>query len=117
MLIEVLKSKIHRAKVTDSNLDYEGSFSIDKSVMKKAGIFPFEAVEIYNITNGSRIKTYAIEGKKGEFCANGAAAHLIKKDDIVIICSYAYIDLKKQKKHKPIIIKMEKKTGSQKKGC
>lgn len=117
MLIEILKSKIHRATVTDANLDYEGSFTIDKSIMKKAGIFPFEAVEIYNITNGSRIKTYAIEGKKGEFCANGAAAHLIKKGDIVIICAYAHIDSKKQKKHKPIIIKMEKTKSSQRKGC
>ncbi|MFB3851689.1 MAG: aspartate 1-decarboxylase [Acidobacteriota bacterium] len=117
MLIEVLKSKIHRAKVTDANLDYEGSFSIDKSVMKNAGIFPFEAVEIYNITNGSRIKTYAIEGKKGEFCANGAAAHHIKKGDIVIICAYAHIELKKQKKHKPVIIQMDKKNDSQRKGC
>lgn len=117
MFIEVLKSKIHRARVTDSNLEYEGSFSIDKDIMKKAKIVPFEAVEIYNVTNGSRLKTYAIEGKKGEFCANGAAAHHIKKGEIVIICTYAIIDKKKLSKHKPIIIKMDKKGDSQKKGC
>lgn len=108
MLIEILKSKIHRVKVSDSNLEYEGSFSIDKEVMKNAKILPFEAVEVYNITNGSRIKTYAIEGKKGEFCANGAAAHLIQKGDLVIICSYCLIKEKKAKKFKPIVIKMDK---------
>lgn len=108
MFIEVLKSKIHRAKVTDSNLEYEGSFSIDKEIMKKAKILPFEAIEVYNLTNGSRIKTYAIEGKKGEFCANGAAAHLIKKGDLVIICSYCLLKEKKVKKYKPIVIKMDK---------
>ncbi len=116
MFIEVLKSKIHRAKVTDANLEYEGSFSIDREVMRSAKIAPFEAVEIYNVTNGSRLKTYAIEGKKGEFCANGAAAHLIKKGDIVIVCSYALIDKKKAKKHKPVIVKMDKNKNSQKKG-
>lgn len=117
MFIEILKSKIHRVKVTDANLDYEGSFSIDSTIMKKAKISPFEAIEIYNLTNGERIKTYAIEGKKGEFCSNGAAAHKVRKGDIVIICSYALIEEKKAKKFKPIIIKYDEKTKTKKKGC
>ncbi len=117
MMIEMLKSKIHRAKVTDANLDYEGSFSIDQKVMKEAKILTHEAIEIYNVTNGERIKTYAIKGKKGEFCANGAAAHKIRKGDIVIICAYALIDEKKAKKFKPTIVNLCPDKKSRDKEC
>jgi aspartate 1-decarboxylase len=77
MLITVCKSKIHRATVTEANLDYEGSITIDSDLMKAADIIPFEKVHVVNITNGNRLETYAIEGKSGSgiICLNGAAAH------------------------------------------
>lgn len=85
----MLKSKIHRARVIDSNLHYEGSISIDKELMKKANLYPFEKVEIYNITNGSRPSTYVIESNEpGMIRVNGALARLILPDDLIIICSY-----------------------------
>ena len=108
MVIEMLGSKIHRARVTDSNLDYEGSFTIDSSIMKRAGILPFQSVEVYNITNGARLKTYAIEGEPGSgiFCANGAAAHQIRKGDIVIICAYVQLDASEAASFRPTILRI-----------
>lgn len=90
----VLKSKLHRATVTDANLEYEGSVTIDKNLMEHADIWPFERVEIYNIDNGARFATYAIEGKPGagDICINGAAAHLAKPGHKVIICTYMEVD-------------------------
>jgi aspartate 1-decarboxylase len=87
----MMKSKIHRAKVTDSNLGYEGSITIDEALMEKANIIPYEAVDIYNVTNGERFSTYAISGERnsGVICINGAAAHKGRKDDIIIIATYA----------------------------
>ena len=86
----MLKSKIHRATVTDATLNYEGSITLDPILMKKANIIEFEKVHILDVTNGSRLETYAIKGEKnsGQVCINGAAAHLIKIDDLVIIASY-----------------------------
>ncbi len=86
-----MKGKIHRATVTDSNLDYQGSITIDEGLLEKSGIVPFEQVDIYNITNGERFTTYAIVGPRdsGVICINGAAAHKAKKGDLVIIVSYA----------------------------
>jgi aspartate 1-decarboxylase len=108
MAIEVLRSKIHRARVTDANLDYDGSFTIDSEIMKLAGILPYQAVEIYNVTNGSRLKTYAISGEPSSrtFCANGAAAHHIRKGDIVIICSYAFIEENEALNFSPVVVKV-----------
>ncbi len=86
----MLKSKIHRARVTEGNVDYEGSITIDKSLMEAADIIPYERVEVLDINNGVRLSTYAIEGERdsGEICLNGAAARLIDKGDIVIILTY-----------------------------
>lgn len=86
-----MKSKIHRARVTDSNLGYEGSITIDSVLMEKANIIPYEQVDIYNVTNGERFTTYAIRGEQnsGVICINGAAAHKGRKDDIIIIVTYA----------------------------
>ena len=86
----MLKSKIHRARVTDVNVAYEGSVTIDETLMKAADILPYERVEVLNINNGARFSTYAIEGEKdsGQICINGAAARLAAKDDIVIILTY-----------------------------
>jgi len=86
----MLKSKIHRARVTDCNIDYEGSITIDVDLMKAADILPYERVEILNVHNGARFSTYAIEGNpgSGDICLNGAAARLASKGDIVIILTY-----------------------------
>jgi len=102
----MLKSKIHRATVTDANIDYEGSVSIDESLMEAAGIFPFEQVHIYNITNGERFQTYVIKGGrgKGDVCINGAAAHLAEKGHIIIIASYAGMEEKEAGGHQPVLV-------------
>ena len=84
----LLKSKIHLATVTDANLNYEGSLSIDVDLMKEADLVEFEKVDIYNINNGKRLSTYVIPGKKREICLNGAAARLNQVGDKVIIASY-----------------------------
>lgn len=88
----MLKSKIHRAHVTETNINYEGSITIDKKLMEEADILPYERVEVLNLNNGARFDTYAIEGSKGEICINGAAARLAIKGDIIIILSYCYVD-------------------------
>lgn len=86
----MLRSKIHRARVTQCNVDYEGSITIDKSLMEAADILPYERVDVLNINNAARFSTYVIEGKRdsGKICLNGAAARLVAKDDLVIILSY-----------------------------
>ena len=104
MILNVLKSKIHRAKVTGSDLNYEGSIAIDKKLIKAANLNKFERVEIYNINNGERFATYVIEGKDGEISLNGAAARLVQKDDLIIIACYAQIDEEKIKSFKPKIV-------------
>ena len=88
----MLKSKIHRARVTETNIDYEGSITIDKELMEEADILPYEQVQVLNINNGARFTTYAIEGEKGEICLNGAAARLAVKGDIVIILCYRHLE-------------------------
>jgi aspartate 1-decarboxylase len=86
----MLKSKIHRARVTRCNVDYEGSITIDKELTEAADLLPYEKVDVLNINNGARFHTYVIEGERGsgEICLNGAAARLVAKGDIVIILSY-----------------------------
>ena len=86
----MLKSKIHRARVTDGNVGYEGSITLDKKLMEAADILPYEQVHILNVNNAARFHTYAIEGKEnsGEVCLNGAAARLVARGDIVIILTY-----------------------------
>jgi aspartate 1-decarboxylase len=99
----MMKSKIHRATVTDSKLHYEGSITIDGLLMEKANIIPYEQVDIYNVTTGERFTTYAIKGEKGSgtICVNGAAAHKAKKGDMVIIASYGHYDEKELSAFKP----------------
>ncbi|HXY73742.1 MAG TPA: aspartate 1-decarboxylase [Dehalococcoidales bacterium] len=84
----MLKSKIHRATVTDCNVNYEGSITIDRKLMEAADILPYEQVHVLDVNNGIRLTTYAIEGEAGEVCLNGAAARLVSKGDIVIILTY-----------------------------
>lgn len=90
----MLKSKIHRARVTETNINYEGSITIDKKLIEEADILPSEQVEVLNLNNGARFTSYAIEGKRdsGEICLNGAAARLAIKGDIVIILTYCQVD-------------------------
>jgi aspartate 1-decarboxylase len=88
----MLKSKIHRAHVTDANIDYEGSITIDKELMQEADILPYEQVHVLDINNGARFTTYAIKGERGEICINGAAARLVTKGDIIIILSYCHVE-------------------------
>ena len=89
----MLKSKIHRARVTNGNIDYEGSITIDKKLMEEANILPYEQVQVLNVNNGARFSTYAIEGNEGsgEICLNGAAARLVVKGDTIIILSYCHV--------------------------
>ena len=102
----LLKSKIHRATVTEADLDYEGSVTIDAELMRKANILPYEQVDVLNITNGHRLTTYAIEAapESGEICINGAAAHLVSPGDLVIIVSYAEYDERELQEYRPRII-------------
>ena len=87
----MLKSKIHRARVTRVNLDYEGSITIDEKLMDEADFLPYEQVQVLNTNNGARFTTYAIEGESGEICINGAAARLAVKGDVIIILSYCHV--------------------------
>jgi len=102
----MLRCKIHRARVTDSNVDYEGSVAIDSELMETAGILPYEKVEIYDITNGNRLQTYAIPAGRGngEVCINGAAARLAKKGDLVIIASYSVMEEDEALAHRPVLV-------------
>ncbi len=106
-MIEILKSKIHKAQVNSTNIDYEGSITIDKSLCIKANLREFEKVDVYNITNGKRFTTYVIYGKKNEIQINVVVAKLCEKGDLVITASYVLIDLKEYKTLKPKVIIMK----------
>lgn len=105
------KSKIHSATVTDANLNYIGSITIDKKLLEAADMLPFERVQIVNLHNGSRVETYVMEGKSssGTICMNGAAARWAHRGDKVIIISYGLMDIKEAKANKPIIIFVDEK--------
>ncbi|AQW81241.1 aspartate 1-decarboxylase [Campylobacter pinnipediorum] len=109
MTIEVLSSKIHRAVVTDANLNYVGSISIDTELIKAAGLCQWQKVEILNVNNGERFSTYVINGKKGEICLNGAAARKVCAGDVVIIVAYASMKPKKAKEFKPTVVFVNEK--------
>ncbi len=104
------KSKIHRATVTQADLDYEGSVSIDEDLLEAAGIWEYEAVHIWNITRGTRLQTYAIKGARGSgtICINGAAAHLMKPDDLVIIATFAELEESEARAHKPKVVLVDR---------
>jgi len=101
MIIEVLKSKIHRATVTGAELEYTGSVTIDRELCAAVGLHPWEKVDVLDIDNGARLTTYVILGESGEICLNGAAARLVRKGDRVIIVSYAQIDETEAASHQP----------------
>jgi aspartate 1-decarboxylase len=113
MLREILKSKIHRATVTDANLNYTGSITIDPVLMRLADVREYEKVHVVNINNGARFETYAIVGKpeSGEVCVNGAAARLVHVGDIVIIMTFAHLDEKELEAHSPKVLKVDAKNA------
>jgi len=102
----MLKSKIHRATVTDANIDYEGSITIDSKLMKTADILPYEKVQVVDLSNGERLETYAIEADadSGTICLNGAAARLVQKGDKIIIMSYMTMDEQQAEKYSPKVV-------------
>ena len=106
MLIEVMKSKIHCARVTEANLNYVGSITIDEDLMDAANLIAGEKVAIVNNNNGERFETYIIKGERGSgcICLNGAAARKVQVDDIVIIMSYALMDFEEAKNFRPSVI-------------
>ena len=106
MNIEVLKSKIHRVKITEAELHYVGSIAIDEDLMDAANLIEGEKVQVVNINNGERLETYVIKGERGSgvICMNGPAARRVQVGDIVIIISYASMDFEKAKQFKPTVI-------------
>jgi aspartate 1-decarboxylase len=106
----MLKSKIHRATVTEANLHYEGSITIDRMLMDAAGLIEFEQVHVYDIDNGNRFSTYVIAGEPGSgiICLNGAAARMASGGDLVIIACYAVYDEKELKDFRPTVVYVDK---------
>ena len=106
MKIEMLYSKIHRATVTDANLNYVGSITIDEELMDEANLLVGQKVDIVNINNGERFSTYVIKGKRGkrDVCLNGAAARKVHPGDKIIIIAYASMDIEKAKNYKPVVL-------------
>jgi len=109
MLLEVLKSKIHGARVTRTDLEYEGSLGIPEDLIEACGLYINERIDVYNVTNGNRFSTYVIKepAGSGNFFVNGAAAHLAKKGDKIIVASYAHVDEKEIRTHKPRVIRLD----------
>lgn len=106
MIIEVLKSKIHRVRVTQAELNYVGSITIDEDILDAANIIPNEKVQVVNNNNGARLETYVIKGERGSgiVCLNGAAARLVQVGDIIIIISYAQMSMEEGKKYEPLLV-------------
>lgn len=106
MDIEILKSKVHRAEITEANLNYVGSLTLDEDLMDAANMIEHEKVQIVNVNNGERIETYLIKGKRGSgvVCLNGPAARKGAKGDIIIIISYAHMNFEKAKTFKPALV-------------
>lgn len=109
MLRRFLKAKIHRARITQTDLHYVGSLTLDRNLMDAADIRANEAVDVYNINNGSRFTTYVIEGErgKGEVCVNGAAAHLANVDDLVIIATYCDLTEEEMEGFEPVVLQVD----------
>ncbi|HEX2872761.1 MAG TPA: aspartate 1-decarboxylase [Polyangiaceae bacterium] len=109
MRLNVFKSKIHRATVTHADLEYEGSVTVDSDLLDAAEILPYEAVHIWNVTRGSRLMTYALPGPRGSgaICVNGAAAHLNKPGDLVILATFAEMTREEAQKHRPVVVRVD----------
>lgn len=113
MLVQLVKSKIHQVRVTEANLNYVGSITIDQDLMDAAGILPGERVQVVDNNNGARLETYTIAGERGSgvICLNGAAARLVQPGDIVIIMAYALMSLEEAEGFKPKVIFPDSRTN------
>jgi len=112
MILTLLKSKVHRATVTGCDISYEGSITIDPALLDAAGMLEYEQVDVLNITTGARFTTYTIKGKKrgnGDMIINGAAARLVQKGDMVIVCAYAQMNEPEARKYKPVVVLVDAK--------
>jgi aspartate 1-decarboxylase len=109
MKLQLFKSKIHRATVTHADLSYEGSVTLDRQLMEAANILPYEAVHIWNVTRGTRLMTYALEGPAGSgaVCVNGAAAHLNQPGDLVILATFAEMTPEEARLHRPRVVRVD----------
>jgi aspartate 1-decarboxylase len=109
MRLNVFKSKIHRATVTHADLEYEGSVTVDSDLLDAAEILPYEAIHIWNVTRGSRLMTYALPGPRGSgaICVNGAAAHLNKPGDMVILATFADMTREEARQHRPVVVRVD----------
>lgn len=109
MNLRMFKSKIHRATVTHADLEYEGSVTIDQDLLDRARILPHEEVHIWNVTNGSRLTTYALAGPRGSraICVNGAAAHLTRPGDLVILATFAQMSAAEAQDHRPVVVRVD----------
>lgn len=117
MVLNLLRAKIHRAQVTEANLNYEGSITIDRNILEASGIMPHEQVHVVDIDNGERFVTYAIEGKPGSgvMCLNGAAARLVSVGDRIIVIAYCQVTREEAKTHRPKVVLIDDKSGMQNK--
>jgi aspartate 1-decarboxylase len=111
MRCSMLKGKIHRAVVTQADLHYEGSLTVDSSLLEAADILPFEEIHVWNVTRGSRLVTYAMAGEPGSgvICVNGAGAHLVQPGDVIIVAAFVALKRKQARKHKPRIVLLDEK--------
>ena len=120
MLLSILKAKLHCAVVTEADLRYMGSITIDEALMEAAGILPNERVQVVNNNNGERLETYVIPGKRdsGVICLNGAAARLVQPGDVVIIMAYAWMEQPEAKTYQPVVVLLDEKNKiRQIRGC
>src|SRR5262249_28581984 len=111
MLRFMFKSKIHRATVTHADVDYEGSLTVDSNLLKAADILPYEEINVWNISRGSRFRTYALPGEAGSgvVCVNGAAAHLVNVGDLVIVATFTEMDDTAARSHRPRVVLVDEK--------
>jgi len=111
MRLTMLKGKIHRATVTEANVDYEGSLTVDATLLEASGILPHELIHVWDVTRGTRLVTYAMRGEpnSGVICVNGAGAHLVKPGDLVIVAAFADFDEAEAGRHKPTVIHVDEK--------
>jgi len=111
MRLTMLKGKIHRATVTEANVDYEGSLTVDKTLLEASGILPHELIHVWDVTRGTRLVTYAMlgEANSGIICVNGAGAHLVKPGDLVIVAAFADMDEAEARRHQPVVVRVDEK--------
>ena len=111
MRLTMLKGKIHRATVTEANVDYEGSLTVDVTLLEASGILPHELIHVWDVTRGTRLVTYAMRGEpnSGVICVNGAGAHLVRPGDLVIVAAFADMDEAEARQHKPVVIHVDEK--------